>query len=208
MKNLIAIFSVSLIMISLASGQSKWELDEHHSSVVFAAEHIVLVKEAADAEADFYNVGKTEGRFGDFDITFRQSGNELENSKVEALIDMGSMTTENMVRDHHLRSADFFHVDNFPKASFVSSTVRKMEGNKYEMRGELTIKDVTRQVVFELVLNARTENALGEEYLSLVATTVINRHDFGLGWSQLIEAGAFRISNYVTLTIQANLRRV
>ena len=207
MKRSTVFFLISLMLSGGLSAQIVWDLDKNHSSITFAAEHVVLVNEATDAEADYYNVGKTEGRFSEFEIDFEQPGDDLGDSRIEALIDVASLSTENMVRDRHLQSSDFFNVANFPSASFVSEEIRNVEGQKYEMTGGLTIKGVTKPVTFEMNLNAQTENNLGEDYLSLTATTVIDRHDFDLAWSQLIEAGAFRISNYVTITIQANLRR-
>ncbi len=183
-------------------GQSVWQLDSNHSFVEFTAEHIVVVNAMYDDESGYPTVGTTRGYFKHFDIQLEQGAADFSGSKVTAKIAANSIDTENAFRDTHLKSADFFNAEQYPYIEFVSTSFKKVGDKNYVLEGDLTIKGITRKASFDVTLNAVT----GEQsnYVSFTATTIIDRFDYGLRWSDLIENGGFRVSNYISITVQAN----
>lgn len=164
--------------------QKQWVLDKTHSNVNFSVSHMV--------------VSEVDGRFDNFEATLLQPNEDLTGAKITATIDPSSINTANERRDGHLKSDDFFNSDQFPKATFVSKNVKKGEGNKFKITGDLTIRDITKEVTFDAVFMG----VLGKK-MGLKATTTINRFDYNLKWNRLMEAGGAVVGEDVTLTIKA-----
>ena len=128
---------------------SHWAIDPTHSEIGFKVKHMM-----------FTNVS---GKFNSFEATIQNEDNNFETSKINFSADTTSVDTNNADRDSHLKSADFFDVDNFPKLSFVSTDVKKINEGEYKISGDLTIKDVTK---FGLTWNSTLEAGgvlVGEE---------------------------------------------
>ncbi len=202
MKHLryLLIFLIGFTILGFA--QNGWRLDKAHSSVEFQAEHIVVINAKYSDDEDYPTVGVTDGKFNDFSVKFEQGEPDLTNSKVEAKISVNSVETGSAFRDSHLKSADFFDADKYPFITFKSTAFDKIDNNNFIMKGKLTIKGVTKEISLAVVLNAIT----GDEsnYVSFTASGIIDRFDYGLRWSDLIENGGFRVSNYITIKLQAN----
>ncbi|MCB0258717.1 MAG: YceI family protein [Calditrichaeota bacterium] len=209
MKWLSMIMAPVFIMSINAFCQTEWKLDKAHSSVKFEAEHVVVVSEANEPDEDkFYTMGVTEGHFKVFDVSMVMNEEDLSSMQVEARIDVNSVDTDNGPRDSHLRSKDFFYADQYPEVVFKSQSVEKMGKDTYKVVGTLTMRGITKPLEMEVTALEIPQEKGKENYISITASGMLNRLDFGLRWNDMIENGVFRVSNYVKLTIQANFRKV
>ena len=170
-----------------------WTIDPVHSEVSFVVRHMM--------------VSKVRGTFRAFSGTIVTGADPLESS-VSADIDLNSIDTGNEQRDGHIRTADFFEVENHPTWSFRSTAVRP-DGDDYALDGELTIKGVTRPVTFSLEVNGFGPDAYGGTRAGFSATTTINRSDFGVDISMPLDGGGVVVSEkvQVALEIEAVLRQ-
>src|SRR5690606_39960532 len=112
-----------------------------------------------------------------------------------------SIDTRQEDRDNHLRSADFFDVENHPKITFKSTSVEKVGENQYKVTGDLTIRGVTRPVTLDTTFEGRGKDPWGGERIALTAKGAINRKDFGLTWNAALETGGVLVSDEVKLEI-------
>jgi polyisoprenoid-binding protein YceI len=127
---------------------------------------------------------------------------DITNSGIEASIDVATLNTREPQRDAHLRSADFFDAEKFPKLSFKSSSVRETGVGELAVEGDLSIHGVTRSVVFEVEgPSASMKDPYGNTRIGLSATTRINRKEFGLVWNGALETGGVLIGDEVTITL-------
>ena len=163
-----------------------WEIDPAHSDVAFTVRHMM--------------VSKVRGNFGAFTGTIVTTQDPLESS-VEASIDLTSIDTRNDQRDAHIRTADFFDVENFPAMTYRSTGVRA-DGDRFVVDGELTLRGVTRSVPLALEINGVGPDAYGGTRIGFSATTEINRTDFGVNWNAAIEAGGVVVSEKVTIALE------
>lgn len=159
-----------------------WYVDPAHSSVNFTARHLM---------------SKVRGNFKDFEGTIT-IGEEPEGSVVEATVRVGSVDTGQSMRDDHLRTNDFFLVEEFPTATFRSTAVRR-DGDDWTMVGDLTIRGQTRSVELEVEHLGVVDNPLGEGLrVGFTASTQVQRDDFGLSWG-LAEGGGAMVGKKVGL---------
>jgi polyisoprenoid-binding protein YceI len=163
-----------------------WSIDPVHSEVGFAARHMM--------------VSKVRGRFRTFSGQLVTGENPLDSS-VTAEIDMSSIDTGNEQRDGHIRSADFFEVENYPTMTYKSTGVRR-QGDGFVLDGELTIKGVTRQVPLSLELNGFGPDPYGGTRAGFSATGEINRSDFGVSFNAVMETGGAVVSDKITLHLE------
>jgi polyisoprenoid-binding protein YceI len=163
-----------------------WAIDHAHTEVGFTVRHMM--------------VSKVRGRFADFEGTIVTGANPLDSS-VNASIDLGSISTNNEQRDAHIRSADFFDVENHPKMIYRSTGVRPA-GDRFVLDGELTLRGITRQVPLTLELNGFGPDPYGGIRAGFSATAEINRQDFGVNWNAAIEAGGVVVSDKVTIHLE------
>jgi polyisoprenoid-binding protein YceI len=162
-----------------------WTVDPAHSEVSFSVRHLMI--------------SKVKGKFEQFSATFT-TGQSLLDSSVEATADVASINTNEPNRDAHLRTGDFFEANTHPQIHFKSTSVRLNEGD-YLVDGELTIKGVTQAVTFELEIGGFGSDPYGNYKAGLVATTTIDRTDFGLAYNAALETGGVLIGEKVTITI-------
>lgn len=169
-----------------------WDIDPVHSDVSFTVRHMM--------------VSKVRGRFATFAGEII-TGVELSGSRVSATIDAGSIETGNPQRDGHVRSADFFDVENFPTWTYRSTGVRP-DGEDVVLDGELTIKGVTRPVPLALELNGFGPDPFGGTRAGFSGSTSINRNDFGVDIKMPIDGGGVVVGDKVqiNLEIEAVLR--
>ncbi|WP_105609310.1 YceI family protein [Microbacterium halophytorum] len=162
-----------------------YALDPAHSEVGFEVRHMMM--------------SKVRGAFGVKEATITLPENPLEAS-VTAKVDVASVDSKDEGRDGHLRSADFFDVENHPTMTFVSTGVRA-NGDEYLVDGDLTIKGVTRPVTFELEFGGFGTDPWGNYKAGATATGKINREDFGLTWNAALETGGVLVGKDVKLTL-------
>ncbi|BDZ38590.1 YceI family protein [Microbacterium suwonense] len=160
-----------------------WTLDPAHSEVTFSVRHMMI--------------SKVRGSFGVKEATLIAPENPLE-AKVEAKVDVASVDTNDEGRDAHLRSADFFDVENHPTMEFVSTGTRVEDGDFF-VDGDLTIRGITKPVSFELDFGGFGTDPYGNYKAGASAKTVINREDFGLTWNAALETGGVLVGKDITI---------
>jgi polyisoprenoid-binding protein YceI len=164
-----------------------WSIDAVHSDVSFYVRHMM--------------VSKVRGEFTEFDAVLTTAPNPLD-SHVEATIKLDSISTRNEQRDNHIRSADFFEVDQYPEMTYTSTGVR-YDGDEIVVDGELTLKGITRPVPLSVELSGFGPDAYGGTRAGFSATATINRKDFDVNFQIPMEGGGVVIGDKVTINIEA-----
>ena len=162
-----------------------WTLDPSHSEVTFSVRHMMI--------------SKVRGTFGVKSATLTAPENPLE-ATVEATVDVTSIDTKDEGRDTHLRSAEFFDVENYPTMEFHSTGVRIEKGD-FLVDGNLTIKGITKPVTFDFDFGGFGTDPWGNYKAGATAKTVINREDFGLTWNAALETGGVLVGKDVTIEL-------
>ncbi len=170
-------------MTTLDELTGTYALDSSHSEVGFVTRHAMVTK--------------VRGSFTEFSGT-ATTGPNLQDASIEVSIDVASVNTRSEDRDAHLRSADFFDVENFPTIRFVSTSI-EADGDDLQVTGNLTIKDVTRPVTIPFEYNGQVVDAYGATRVGLNGSVQVLRSDFGLTWNVALEAGGVLVSDKVTL---------
>lgn len=171
---------------------TKWTLDKSHSNVRFTVTHMV--------------VSETDGAFKIFDGTVEHTKADWSDAKINFTVDINSINTDNENRDKHLKSDDFFNVEKFPTAKFVGKTFKPLGNNKYELVGDLTIRDVTKSIKFDVKFGGIATSTRGDK-AGFKATTTINRFDYNLKWDRATEAGGLVVGKDVELTVLLELNK-
>ena len=162
-----------------------WNVDPVHSSVSFAARHLM--------------VSMVRGRFGSFSGTITIAENRLE-SKVEATVDVGSISTGDDDRNAHLTSPDFFDAEKYPTMTLVSTGIEQ-DGDDYVLHTDVTIKGITKPVDFELEFHGVSGDPWGGTRAGFSAETEVNRKDWGLEWNLILETGGVMLGEKVKMQL-------
>lgn len=165
-----------------------WNIDTAHSGIHFKVRHMVFAK--------------VRGRFAAWSGAIQLDDADLTRSSVAVEIDAASIDTGVADRDKHLRSADFLDVEQFPKLSFQSKRVEKVDDERYRVHGELTIHGVTREVVLDTEYAGTAKDPWGNERAAFAATVSIDRTDFGLEWNQVLEAGGVLVGERIEISLE------
>jgi len=167
-------------------------IDPAHTEVGFVARHLM--------------VSKVRGSFtqvtGEVTIAEDPLASSVSVSIVAASIDTGVAD-----RDNHLRSGDFLDVEKYPELTFRSTRVVQPKDNDFRLVGELTIRDVTREVTLDVEFDGVAVSPWGQEVVAFTATTEIDREDWGITWNQALEAGGVLVSKKVKIEISAEATR-
>jgi polyisoprenoid-binding protein YceI len=178
---------------ALARGSS-WQIDPAHSHVEFAVRHLMI--------------STVKGAFGDVRGTVWLDESDVRTVLVDITIQVASIDTRQEERDAHLRSADFFDAARFPTITFRSRVVEgSHQDSEFRLVGDLTIRDVTREVVLAVSSEGRLIDPWGAERAGFSAQGKIDRTDFGLTWNQALEAGGVVVGNEVKISIEVELLR-
>jgi len=172
----------SVLAAALFAGD--YSLDMSHSGVGFSIKHLM--------------VSNVKGTFKTYDGAFSFDEKKNAITKLEGTVDVASVNTDIQKRDDHLRSADFFDAAKFPKMTFVMT--KFTGGKKPKVEGKLTIKDVTKVVVFDAEIGGAAE-FMGTKKVGFSLTGNIKRKDFGLNWNKALETGGFVVGDDVKITI-------
>jgi polyisoprenoid-binding protein YceI len=167
-------------------------LDPSHTRIGFIARHLMVTK--------------VRGNFGEFDgsITIAE---DPAKSTAQATIKALSIETGVGDRDNHLRSGDFFEAEKYPELTFANARVVAQKGTKFTVVGDLTIKDVTREVELDVELDGVVTDPFGNEKIAVSARTEINREDFGMSWNAALETGGVLVSQKIVIEIEAQAVR-
>jgi polyisoprenoid-binding protein YceI len=165
-------------------------IDPSHSEALFNVRHLIT---------------KVRGRFKEFEGTIQLNLAQPEQSSVTFSANAGSIDTNEVNRDTHLRSADFFDVEQFPTITFTSSAITETGKDQYDVAGTLSIHGVSRNVQLPVVFAGFAKDPWGNERAGFESELTINRKDFGLNWNAALETGGFLVGDEVriTLSIQA-----
>ncbi|RMG68984.1 MAG: polyisoprenoid-binding protein [Calditrichaeota bacterium] len=197
MKRTIPVLSIVLLSTALFAGKT-WRLVPEQSSLDFSTGLILVLPELSNVEENPQNITRVNGHFADFQVRLIQESEDFSRGRVEARIDAASIFTGNTSRDRYLTSKDFLDVENFPQIVFVGKQFVPLGNNMYLIKGQLTIKDVTRPVTLRAHLAEK-----GKNRLRFSAATEIDRYDFGLKWRDVLESGAMRVNRRIDIKIDA-----
>lgn len=166
---------------------NNWSIDAAHSGINFSVRHMV--------------VSRVRGRFARYSGAIQLDDDDISRSGAEVTIDAASIETGTPQRDEHLRSADFFDVEKFPEIQFRSRRIEAIAGDRYRMIGELTVRDVTREVSLDVEFGGRAKDPWGNERIGFVAKAALDRKDFGLEWNQILDAGGVLVGDRVDIEL-------
>ena len=174
----------------IATTTRTYAIDKTHSEAAFQVRHLI---------------SKVRGRFADFDGTIEFDEEQPARSSVTFTIQAASIDTSTPDRDAHLRSEDFFAVDQHPTITFVSTSVTPRGADAFEVAGNLTMRGVTRAIVIPVAYLGKAVDPWGNQKVAFEGELTLNRKDFGLNWNAAIEAGGFLVGDEVkiSLSIQA-----
>ena len=170
-----------------------YAIDRSHTTVEFVARHLMVTK--------------VRGRFADFSGTLTV-GEVPEASHVEVTIDAASISTGDPNRDAHLRSADFFDVENHPTLEFRSTKVDHHRGENWKVTGDLTIRGVTRPVVLDVEFAGAATTPWSTTAIGFTASTEVDREDWGLTWNAALETGGVVVGKRVRIELEVEANPV
>jgi polyisoprenoid-binding protein YceI len=170
-----------------------WTIDPAHSEVQFKVRHLVI--------------STVTGSFKNFEGQLVADKDDFTDAKVSFSADIDSIDTRNEQRDGHLKSGDFFDAAKHPKLSFVSTSFTKKGGSHYSLKGDLTLKGVTKPVELDADHGGIGKDLYGNTVAAFEFTGKINRQDFGLTWSALTEAGGAVVSDEIKLQLNIELKK-
>lgn len=164
-----------------------WEIDTMHSGIYFSVHHMVLAK--------------VRGRFDRWSASLVAEEGALERTSVDVTVDASSIDTGVAGRDAHLRSSEFLDVAKHPAITFRGARVEKLDANHLRLTGDLTLRGVTRGVVFEVEDAGRTRGPTGDQRAIFTAKTSLDRRDFGIRWNQKLEAGGVLVGDRIEIEV-------
>jgi polyisoprenoid-binding protein YceI len=173
--------------------KTTWVIDAAHTNVGFSIKHLMIAT--------------VRGSFTQAQGTVKVDENDPTTAEIDITIPTASVTTRDEKRDAHLRSPDFFDVERFPNMTFRSKRVERVSGDSFRVIGDLTIRDVTKEVALDVELAGRAKDPWGNEKAGFEATTKINRSDYGLTWNAALETGGVLVGDDVKITIEAELQK-
>ena len=165
-----------------------YTLDPAHTRIGFVARHAMVTK--------------VRGSFDEFAGTALLDGANPANSRVEVTIEAASIDTRNAQRDEHLRGNDFLAMQEYPKITFASTSVRQAGETAFEVTGDLTIKGVTNSVTIPFEFEGAATDPFGNQRVGFEGAVTINRKDYGVTWNAALEGGGVLVSDKVTLEFE------
>ena len=172
---------------------SNWKIDPIHSEIKFKVKHLVI--------------STVTGLFRKFDAAIETNTDDFSDAKITFEADINSIDTRNEMRDTHLKSADFFDAENFPKMIFVSKSIAKKSEGEFEVTGDMTIRGVTKEIKLDVDYNGKALGMDGSELAGFDIKGKLKRLEFGLHWNALTEAGGLAVSDDVKIEISAEMKK-
>jgi len=190
MKKQLFSLVILALMVSGLAAQTTWNVDKVHSNVKFNVSHMV--------------VSEVEGSFRGFEGSLVASKADLSDASIKFSVDVNSVNTDNERRDGHLKSDDFFNAEKFPKMTFVSKSFKPLGGNKYKLTGDLTIRDVTKTVEFDVTYGGQINTGRGIN-AGFKARATIDRLQYGLKYAPALEAGGLAVGKDVEIIVNLEM---
>lgn len=194
MKTLLNILAIITLFTNAAVAQVNWTVDPAHTNARFEAKHL--------------GIAFVDGQFKKLDgKVVTSSDNDFNNAKVNFNIDVNSIDTRVEMRDNHLKSDDFFSAEKFPTMKLSNATLSGKNG-KFTLTGDLTIRDVTKKVAFNVVQNnGIITDPWGKIRAGFTATTTINRFDYGINYADKLPSGVFAVAPEINITINVEITK-
>jgi polyisoprenoid-binding protein YceI len=170
-----------------------WTIDAAHTHVAFAIKHLMIAT--------------VRGRFTEVQGTVTVDEADPLSARIDITIPTASISTGDEKRDGHLRSPDFFDVERYPTITYRSTRVEPKSNDAFRVIGDLTIRDVTREVTLDAHMLGRAKDPWGQEHTAVEATAKIKRGDYGLTWNAPLETGGLLVGDEVNISIEAQLLR-
>lgn len=189
MKKLNALVTF-LLVAGVASAQTTWKIDKGHTNIQFNVTHMV--------------VAEVNGSFKDFDGSVVSKSDDFNGAEVEFTAKTASVNTANENRDNHLKSDDFFNAEKFPDIKFKGTIVKT--GGKYQLKGDFTMRDVTKPVVFDITYGGSIDTGRGVK-AGFKFTGKVNRLEYGLKWSNKLASGELAVADEVEVVCKVELNK-
>lgn len=164
--------------------KTNWAIDTTHSELTFKVKHMMIAN--------------VKGEFKNFTVDFE--GEDLSSAKIYVTVDASSINTNNEQRDAHLKSADFFDVENHKELTFESTEINQISDDEYEMKGILTMKGVSKEISLDVEFGGINKDPWGNEKAGFSINGKLNRKDFGLNWNAALETGGVLVSEEVKIS--------
>lgn len=182
-----ALLLAALIFSAQLALAATYQVDPVHSQVEFTVDHLMVFK--------------VSGSFNDYQGEIVADPATKSIKSATAAIKVASIDTREPKRDDHLRSADFFDAENYPTMTFVSKRIEG-QGSDITVHGDLTIRGTTREVALRGIYRGENTDPWGNVRAGFSASTLINRHDYGLNWNKALETGGFVVGDEVTINLE------
>jgi polyisoprenoid-binding protein YceI len=170
-----------------------WKIDPAHSEITFKVKHLV--------------VSTVTGYFNKFDAKIETDSDDFSDAKITFEADVNSISTKNEQRDTHLKSEDFFDAQHHSKMIFISKSVNKISDHEMQVKGDLTIRGIKKQITLDVIYNGTVSGFGGSEVAGFEVRGKVNRFDYDLKWNALTEAGGVVVSNEVKIEILAEFNK-
>lgn len=171
--------------------RTKWVLDASHSELLFRVRHLMI--------------STVKGEFKNFDATVE--GEDIMHSAIHVTVEAASVFTNDEKRDGHLKSPDFFDVENYPELKFESSSVEKIDADNFKLHGNLTINGKTNPVVLDVQAGGLMKDPWGNMKAGYSVNGKINRKEWGLNWNAALETGGVLVSDEVRIAAEVQFMR-
>ena len=171
-----------------------WQLDPAHSNVEFGVRHLMI--------------STVKGRFGDISGTVTLDPYDESAAAVDITVQTASIDTRQEQRDAHLRSPDFFDAESWPVISFHGTSVEGDTDSEFQLTGDLTIRDVTREITLDVTKEGQGSDPWGNVRAAYSATGKIDRRDFGLSYNQILEAGGVVVGDEIKISVDVEFTAV
>ncbi len=168
-----------------------WTIDPSHTEVGFAVKHLMI--------------STVRGRFAGVTGAIAFVEGDFSQASADVTIDAATIDTREEKRDAHLRSGDFFDVEKFPVLTFKSRRVQTTSGGSFQLVGDLTIKDVSKEVVLDVAFEGTQKDPWGNQKTAFTATTKISRSAFGLTWNAALETGGVLVGDDIKISLDVQL---
>ncbi|MHB8578424.1 MAG: YceI family protein [Ignavibacteriaceae bacterium] len=173
--------------------KSSWTVDVAHTKIQFSVRHLIISEVA--------------GKFNNFNLEISNANEDFSEADIDVSIDAKSIDTGIVDRDNHLRSADFFDVEKFEKITFKSTSIKKINDEKYKLVGDLTIKDITKPIELEITYNGQIVDPWGFNRAGFKVVGTLNRFDYNLQWNALMETGGAIVGKNINLIFDVEVTK-
>lgn len=170
---------------------TKWLLDPTHSELGFKIKHLMI--------------SNVSGSFQNFSVEAETEGTDFTTAKITVTADMSSISTNNAQRDAHLRTADFFEVEQHPELKFVSTRIEMVDSDTFTLYGNLSLKGVTKPVKLNVEFSGVTKDPWGSERAGFTVSGKINRSEWGVNFNGVLETGGLMLGEEVKIHSEAQL---